>query len=104
MRLVGDPDHRFWYPPTPCRECGTDLAGVPVIAQRRHQVRDIRPAPPPEVTGHVAQAKQCPWCDAVSEGGLPAFVRARASFGPEASARPRTWPAAITFRCSGPRS
>ena len=87
MRLADNPDHRFWYPPASCRECGTGLAGVPVIAQRRHQVTDIRPAPPPEVTEHVAQAKQCPWCDAVSEGELPAFVRARASFGPEACAQ-----------------
>jgi transposase len=87
MCLVDDPDHRLWYPPASCRECGTDLADAPVIAQRRHQVTDIRPAPPPEVTEHVAQAKQCPWCDAVSEGELPAFVRARASFGPEAFAQ-----------------
>jgi transposase len=87
MRLVDNPDHRLWYPPASCRECGTDLAGVPVIAQRRHQVTDIRPAPPPEVTEHVAQARRCPWCGAVSEGELPAFVRARASFGPETCAQ-----------------
>jgi transposase len=87
MRLVDNPQHRFWYPPASCRECGTDLADAPVIAQRRHQVTDIRPAPPPEVTEYVAQAKQCPWCDAVSEGEQPAFVRARASFGPEACAQ-----------------
>jgi transposase len=87
MCLVDDPDHRFWYPPASCRECGADLADAPVMAQRRHQVTDIRPAPPPEATEHVAQAKQCPWCDAVSEGELPAFVRARASFGPEACAQ-----------------
>ena len=87
MMLVDDPDHRLWYPPASCRECGTDLADAPVLAQRRHQVTDIRPAPPPEVTEYVAQARQCPWCEAVSEGGLPAFVRARASFGPEACAQ-----------------
>jgi transposase len=87
MRLVDNPQRRFWYPPASCRECGTDLADAPVIAQRRHQVTDISPAPPPEITEYVAQAKQCPWCDAVSEGGLPAFVRARASFGPEACAQ-----------------
>ena len=87
MCLVDDPDHRLWYPPASCRECGTDLADAPVIAQRRHQVTDIRPAPPPEVTEHVAQAKRCPWCEAVSEGELPGFVRARASFGPEACAQ-----------------
>src|SRR5881275_3199469 len=86
MRLIDDPDRRFWCPPASCRECGTDLTGAPVIAQRRHQVTDIRPAPPPEVTEYVAQAKRCPWCEAVSEGELPAFVRARASFGPEACA------------------
>ena len=39
------------------------------------------------MTEYVAQAKQCPWCEAVSEGELPAFVRARASFGPEACAQ-----------------
>ena len=87
MKLIDDPDHRFWFPPASCRECGTDLADAPVMAQRRHQVTDIRPVPPPEVTEYVAQAKRCPWCEAVSEGELPGFVRARASFGPEACAQ-----------------
>jgi transposase len=87
MRLVADPDHRLWFPPRSCRVCGTDLADAPVTAQRRHQVTDIEPAPPPVVTEYVAQAKQCPWCEAVSEGELPAHVRARASFGPETHAQ-----------------
>ncbi len=87
MRLVDDPDHRFWYPPAECRECGTGLAGAPVFAQRRHQVTDILPAPEPEVTEHVAQSKMCPCCGTVSEGELPPGVRARAAFGPEAHAQ-----------------
>src|ERR1039457_113254 len=62
-------------------------AGEEVTAQRRHQVTDIEPAPAPKVTEYVAQAKQCPCCGAVTEGELPAHVRARASFGPEASAQ-----------------
>ena len=87
MKLIDDPDRRFFYPPASCRECGTGLAGAPVLAQRRHQVTDICPAPPPVVTEYVAQAKRCPWCETVSEGELPAFVRARASFGPETHAQ-----------------
>ena len=39
------------------------------------------------VTEYVAQAKQCPCCGTVTEGELPARVRARASYGPEASAQ-----------------
>ena len=35
----------------------------------------------------MAQAKQCPCCGTVTEGILPAFVRARASFGPETCAQ-----------------
>ena len=42
---------------------------------------------PPVVTEYVAQAKQCPCCAAVTEGELPPFVRARASFGPETCAQ-----------------
>ena len=87
MSLVDNPDHRFWYPPAQCRACGTDLSGETVFAQRRHQVTDIKPAPSPEVTEHVAQAKQCPCCGEVSEGELPPGVRARASFGPETCAQ-----------------
>jgi transposase len=87
MNLVDDPDHRFWYPPAECRECGTDLSGQDVFAQRRHQVTDIKPAPAPEVTEHVAQSKRCPCCGEVTEGALPPGVRARASFGPEAHAQ-----------------
>src|SRR5487761_1249589 len=87
MKLVGNPKFRFWYPPAECLECGADLAGEDVFAQRRHQVTDIRPAPEPEVTGHVAQSKRCPCCRQVTEGSLPPGVRARASFGPETHAQ-----------------
>jgi transposase len=86
MRLIDDPDEKFWYPPAACGGCGAGLGGAEVLAQRRHQVTDIEPAPPPTVTEHVAQAKACPWCGAVTEGELPAHVRARASFGPETCA------------------
>jgi transposase len=87
MKLVDDPDERLEYPPAECRGCGAGLAGEEVTAQRRHQVTDIEPAPAPKVTEYVAQVKQCPRCGAVTEGELPTHVRARASFGPEASAQ-----------------
>jgi len=87
MRLVDDPDERLFFPPAECRGCGEGLAAEPVSAQRRHQVTDVAPAPAPKVTEYVAQAKQCPCCGEVTEGGLPAHVRARASFGPEAHAQ-----------------
>lgn len=87
MRLVDDPDERLFFPPGACRGCGTGLAGEPVAAQRRHQVTDIEPAPAPKVTEYVAQARECPCCGTVTEGELPAHVRARASFGPETHAQ-----------------
>ena len=87
MRLVDDPDERLEFPPPECRGCGAGLAGEPVAAQRRHQVTDVRPAPAPRVTEYVAQAKECPCCGTVTEGELPPHVRARASYGPEASAQ-----------------
>jgi len=87
MSLVDDPDESFDCPPAECCGCGAGLAGEPVTAQRRHQVTDIGPAPAPRVTQYVAQAKQCPCCGTVSEGEMPAGVRARASFGPEVSAQ-----------------
>ena len=87
MCLVDDPDERLEFPPTACCGCGAGLAGVVVLAQRRHQVTDIGPAPAPKVTEYVAQAKECPGCGMVTEGELPAHVRARASFGPETCAQ-----------------
>jgi transposase len=87
MNLIDDPDERVWCPPAACRGCGAGLAGVAAVAQRRHQVTDIEPAPGPKVTEYVAQAKQCPCCGAVTEGDLPPHVRARASFGPETCAQ-----------------
>ena len=87
MKLIDDPDERIECPPRECGGCGAGLAGEPVTAQRRHQVTDIAPAPAPRVTEYVAQAKACPCCAAVTEGELPAHVRARASFGPEVSAQ-----------------
>jgi transposase len=87
MNLVDDPDETFFCPPAACRGCGAGLAGAPAAAQRRHQVTDIEPAPAPKVTGYVAQAKECPGCGTVTEGELPAHVRARASFGPETCAQ-----------------
>jgi transposase len=87
MRLVDDPDERLLFPPSSCRGCGERLDGEPVSAERRHQVTDVQPAPAPKVTEYVAQAKDCPCCGKVTEGELPAHVRARASFGPEAHAQ-----------------
>jgi hypothetical protein len=55
MRLVDDPDVRLFFPPAACRGCGEGLAGEPAVAQRRHQVTDIEPAPAPRVTEYVAQ-------------------------------------------------
>ena len=83
MKLIDDPDERFWYPPAACFGCGTDLAAAPVTAQRRHQVTDIEPALALKVTEYVAQAKECPCCGTVTEGELPPQVRARAGYGPE---------------------
>ena len=87
MSLVDDPDERLWFAPARCRGCGAGLAGEPAAAERRHQVTDIAPPPRPRVTEYVAQAKACPCCGTVSEGRLPARVRARASYGPEAHAQ-----------------
>jgi transposase len=87
MSLVDDPDETIECPTAVCCGCGADLAGGPVLAQRRHQVTDIGPAPPPKVTEYVAQAKECAGCGTVTAGELPAHVRARASFGPETCAQ-----------------
>jgi transposase len=87
MSLVDDPDERIEVSPACCRGCGAGLAGEPALHQRRHQVTDIGPPPPPRVTEYVAQAKRCPCCGTVSEPVLPAHVRARASYGPEAHAQ-----------------
>ena len=48
---------------------------------------DIGPPPEPKVTQYVAQAKECPGCGTVTARDLPAHVRARASYGPEACAQ-----------------
>jgi len=87
MCLVDDPDVSYDCLPAVCRGCGADLAGEPVTASRRHQVTDIEPAPEPKVTQYLAQAKECPCCGTVTEGELPAHVRARASYGPETCAQ-----------------
>jgi transposase len=87
MCLADDPDESFDCPPAACRCCGADLSGEPVAASRRHQVTDIAPPPKPAVTQYVAQAKECPGCGTVTEGELPAHVRARASYGPETCAQ-----------------
>jgi transposase len=85
--LADDPDERLEFAPACCRGCGAGLAGAPVVLERRHQVTDIVPAPPPVVTEYVAQARACPCCGTVSAGVLPPHVRARASYGPEVHAQ-----------------
>jgi transposase len=87
LMLADDPDERLEFPPACCRGCGAGLAGAPVVLERRHQVTDIAPAPPPVVTEYVAQARACPCCGTVSAGELPPHVRARASYGPEVHAQ-----------------
>jgi transposase len=90
MKLIDDPDERFWYSPAACSGCGTGLAAGPVTAQRRHQVTGIEPAPAPKVTEYVAQAKECPCWGTVTEGALPPQARARAGSGRRRTRRPRT--------------
>ena len=87
MNLTDDPDDTIECPPAACRGCGADLAGITVVAQRRHQVTDIEPAPAPKIVEYVAQAKECAGCGTVTAGELPAHVRARASYGPETCAQ-----------------
>jgi transposase len=87
MGLTDDPDERVEASPACCRDCGTGLAGEPVLGQRRYQVTEIQPPPPPAVTEYVAQSKRCPCCGAVSGPVLPPHVRARASYGPEVHAQ-----------------
>ncbi|MGH3410862.1 MAG: IS66 family transposase [Streptosporangiaceae bacterium] len=87
MRLIDDPSEVIDCPPAACRGCGSDLAGAPVTAQRRHQVTDIEPAPAPRTTEYRAQAKECGYCGETTAGELPAGVRARASYGPEVAAQ-----------------
>jgi transposase len=87
MCLADDPDASYDCPPAVCCGCGADLAAEPVTASRRHQVTDIEPPPKPKVTQYVAQAKECPCCGTVTEGELPAHVRARASYGAETCAQ-----------------
>ena len=86
MNLVDDPDETVDCPPAACRGCGADLASAPVTAQRRHQVTDIAPASAPKVIEYVAQAKECAGCGMVTAAELAAYVRARASYGPETCA------------------
>ncbi len=62
-------------------------ARVQALERRAGKDSSRPPSSEPEITEHVAQAKLCPCCRTVSEGELPAGVRARASFGPEAHAQ-----------------
>ena len=65
--------------------------GAEVFAQRRHQVTDIKPAPEPEITEHVAQSKRCPCCGEVTEGAAAARgAGARVASGRRLMRRPRT--------------
>ena len=70
MNLIDDPAEVIDCPPVECRRCGADLAGAPVSAQRRHQVTDIGPAPPPKTTEYRAQAKVCGCCGETTAGEL----------------------------------
>lgn len=81
MNLIDDPFQVIDCPPVECQRCGADLAGERVAAERRHQVTDIAPAPPPRTTEYRAQAKVCGCCGETTAGELPAGVRARASYG-----------------------
>jgi transposase len=87
MSLASDPDERIEYSPAACRDCGTSLAGEPVLGRRRYQVTEIQLPPPPKVTEYVAQSRACPCCGTVSGPVLPPHVRARASYGPEVHAQ-----------------
>jgi transposase len=87
MKLADDPDEVIECPPAECSCCGADLAGEPVTAQQRRQVREITPPPPPKTTEYLVQAKVCARCGTTSAGQAPGYARARASYGPEVHAQ-----------------
>jgi hypothetical protein len=80
MNLIDGLDEMISCPPAACRRCGANPAGVPVTAQRRHQVTDIESTPTSKTTGYVAQAKECAGYGTVTSGDPPAHVRGRCRF------------------------
>ncbi len=75
MKLADDPDEVIECPPAECSCCGADLAGEPVTAQQRRQVREITPPPPPKTTEYLVQAKVCARCGTTSAGQAPGYAR-----------------------------
>ena len=87
MPLVDDPDEVIVCDVQRCEDCGTDLAGAPVIGVERRQVTDITPPPPPRVTEYQIRTRACPGCAAAPAAAAPAAVAARAQYGPGVLAR-----------------
>src|SRR6266705_1366093 len=86
LAQVGDPDHIVVCAPDRCGGCGGDLAGVPVAAGHKRQVREPSPPPGPVVTEYQVQARRCPACGVTTIGQAPAPVTGRAQYGPDAHA------------------
>ncbi len=86
LAQVGDPDHIVVCAPDRCGGCGGDLAGVPVAAGHKRQVREPSPPPRPVVTEYQVQARRCPACGVTTIGQAPAPVTGRAQYGPDAHA------------------
>lgn len=80
LALVATPDAVTVHAPTRCAQCGTDLAGVPVVRQERRQVVDVQVTR--RVTEHQAQTKCCPQCGAETGGAFPSVVPAPVQYGP----------------------
>jgi hypothetical protein len=67
---------------TSCGGCGADLSGAVVSGVKRWQGIDVRPPPPPHVTGYQIRTRNCPDRAASSTADGPTTVPRRRSTGP----------------------
>lgn len=75
LKMVDDPTTIITHaPPSSCPDCGASTQEADFIIQSRHQVFDIPPPPPPNVTEHRVLACRCQGCGKALSGNLPSDV------------------------------
>jgi transposase len=85
LSLVATPDHVIHLHPAACDRCHASLDTVPAQQYERRQVHDLPPLRR-EVTEYQAVQVCCPQCQHVNKGVFPAWVKARAQYGPQVQA------------------
>jgi transposase len=80
LKMTATPDHKKVHKAVVCNHCHARLDDVKIKGYKKRQVFDIHRMPI-QVTVHLAEQKECPYCRKVTTASFPVGVTRPAQYG-----------------------